>query len=427
MIRVMTKRAHLSVIALFALCGGATGAGAATLKIACSGLGQEMELCQGAARDWAKATGNAIEVVSTPNDGSERLALFQQLLGSGSSSIDVLQVDVAQVGLLASQLLDLAPYSKGVEKEEFPSMVSNSTIGGKLLAMPWFIDAGLLYYRKDLLDKYHESVPKTWDDLKASAARIQDAERKAGNNLLWGYVWQGRAYEGLTCNGLEMVASYGGGEIVDSSGKVTIGSPSTVKAFGMLASFVGVISPTAVLNYAEEESRGPFQNGNAVFMRNWPYAWAASQAADSPIKGRVGVSVLPKGGASGRNAATLGGQELAVSKHSANAALAADLVMYMSGPKVQKERAIKASYNPTFPALYADAELRAANPFMGQLQEVFASAVPRPTSATGAKYNQVSTAFYNALHDVLAKTDAPDAAVAKLNTQLNKIGHGGTW
>jgi trehalose/maltose transport system substrate-binding protein len=414
------------VLALF----GATGlsAQAATLKIACSGLGQELELCKGAAEAWGKKTGNTVEVVSTPNDGSERLALFQQVLSSGSDKIDVFQVDVAQVGLLANQLLDLKPFSKGVEKGHFPGMVSNSTVGGKLVAMPWFIDAGLLYYRKDLLEKYKQDLPQTWDQLKAVAEKIQDGERKAGNDKMWGYVWQGRAYEGLTCNGLEWLSSYGGGTIVADDGKVTIGNPNAVKAFTEMASFVGTISPTAVLNYAEEESRGPFQNGNAVFMRNWPYAWAASQAADSPIKDKVGVAVLPKGaGAEARNAAALGGQELAVSKHSKNANLAADLVLYMTSAEVQKDRAIKASYNPTIQDLYKDADIRKANPFMGSLQRTFSAAVARPTSATGAKYNQVSSEFYNTVHEILAESTRPEEAVTRLNTRLNQLSHGGKW
>ncbi len=424
-----TQRALVPSALVLALFGAAgLSAQAATLKIACSGLGQELELCKGAAEAWGKKTGNTVEVVSTPNDGSERLALFQQVLSSGSDKIDVFQVDVAQVGLLANQLLDLKPFSKGVEAGHFPGMVSNSTVGGKLVAMPWFIDAGLLYYRKDLLEKYKQELPKTWDELKAVAEKIQDGERKAGNDKMWGYVWQGRAYEGLTCNGLEWLSSFGGGTIVADDGKVTVGNPNAVKAFTTMASFVGTISPTAVLNYAEEESRGPFQNGNAVFMRNWPYAWAASQAADSPIKDKVGVAVLPKGaGADARNAAALGGQELAVSKHSKNANLAADLVLYMTSAEVQKDRAIKASYNPTIQDLYKDADIRKANPFMGSLQRTFSAAVARPTSATGAKYNQVSSEFYNTVHEILSKSAKPDEAVSKLNTKLNQLSRGGKW
>ena len=421
------RRAMAPTALILALMGAAAAHGA-TLKIACSGLGKELELCKGAADAWAKKTGNAVEVVSTPNDQSERLALFQQVLSSGSDKIDVFQVDVAQVGLLANQLLDLGQYSKGIEKSHFSSMVSNSTINGKLVALPWFIDAGLLYYRKDLLEKYKQDIPQTWEQLKTTAQLVQDGERKAGQDKIWGYVWQGRSYEGLTCNALEWVASYGGGTVVDDHGKVTIGNPNAVNAVTMAASFVGTISPTAVLNYAEEEARGPFQNGNAVFMRNWPYAWAASQAPDSPVKDKVGVAVLPRGsGDNARNAATLGGQELAVSKHSKNATLAADLVLYMTSAEVQKDRAIQGSYNPTLTELYKDADIRKANPFMGSLLRTFTSAVARPTTATGSRYNQVSSEFQNAVHEVLSKTAKPEEAITRLSTRLNQLSRGGKW
>ncbi len=400
----------------------------ATLKIACTGLGKELELCKEAAGAWARKSGHQVEVVTTPNDASERLALYQQVLSSGSDKIDVFQVEINQVGLLGNHLLDLRAYSKGVEKGHFESMLNNSTVGGKLVAMPWFIDAGLLYYRKDLLEKYKQDVPQTWEQLKATAQLIQDAERKAGKDKMWGYVWQGRAYEGLTCNALEWVASYGGGTIVDDKGKVTIGNPNTVKAVATIAGFVGTISPTAVLNYAEEEARGPFQNGNAVFMRNWPYAWAATQAPDSPVKDKVGVAVLPRGTGDGaRHAATLGGQALSVSRHSKNAALAADLVLHMTSAEVQKDRAIKGSYNPTIQELYKDADIRKANPFMGSLLRTFTSAVARPTAVTGSRYNQVSSEFQNAVHEVLSKTAKPEEAIARLNTRLNQLSRGGRW
>ena len=410
-----------------ALALGAAGVHAASLKISCSGLGQELELCKGAAEAWAKKTGNEVQVVSTPSDSSERLALYQQVLSARSDKIDVFQIDVVWPGLLATHLLDLKPHSKGVEKEHFAGMIANNTVGGQLVAMPWFTNAGLLFYRKDLLEKHGQKVPATWADLAATAKKIQDAERAGGNDKMWGYVWQGRAYEGLTCDALEWVASFGGGSIVEPDGKISINNPKAAEALQNAATWVGTISPTAVLNYGEEEARGVFQAGNAVFMRNWPYAWALGQGADSPIKGKIGVAVLPKGGASGRNAATLGGELLAVSKYSKNAAQAADLVMYMTGAAVQKERALKASYNPSLAALYKDPEILKANPFMGELLDTFSNAVPRPATITASKYNQVSNEFWNATHEVLSgKAKAPDS-LAKLDGTLKRLNRGGKW
>lgn len=424
----MTIVPFKSIAVAAALALGGLAAHAASLKVSCSGLGQELELCKSAAQAWAKSTGNEVQVVSTPNDGSERLALYQQVLSAGSDKIDVFQIDVVWPGLLATHLLDLKPHTKGVEKEHFASMVANNTVGSRLVAMPWFTNAGLLFYRKDLLDKHGAKVPATWDDLAASAKKIQDAERAAGNDKMWGFVWQGRAYEGLSCDALEWVASHGGGSVVESDGKVSINNPGAVKALQTAASWVGTISPKSVLNYGEEEARGVFQAGNAVYMRNWPYAWSLGQGADSPVKGKIGVTVLPKGaGGAGRNAATLGGELLAVSKYSKNPALAADLVMYMTSTAVQKERALKGSYNPTIGALYKDADILAANPFMGELYSTFTSAVGRPATVTGPKYNQVSNEFWNAAHEVLSgKAKAPEA-LTRLEGTLNRLGQGGKW
>jgi trehalose/maltose transport system substrate-binding protein len=414
--------------ALWAVAFTAMGtAQAASIKLSCSGVGQELEFCKGAADAWAKKTGNEVQIVTPPNDASERLALYQQVLSAGSDKIDVFQVDVVWPGLLGSHLLDLKPYTKGVEKEHFPSFIANNTNGGRLVAMPWFANAGLLFYRKDLLQKYGQQVPGTWEDLSAAAKKIQDGERAAGNDKMWGYVFQGRAYEGLTCNALEWVASYGGGSIVEPDGKVSVKNPNTAKALQTAASWVGTISPTAVLNYAEEEARGVFQAGNAVFMRNWPYAWSLAQNDDSVIKGKVGVAVLPKGGANGRNAATLGGESLAVSKYSKHAAEAADLVMYMTSAASQKDRALRGSFNPTLATLYKDAEILKANPFMGELYGTFTSAVSRPTTITGSRYNQVSNQFWNATHEVLSGKAKPDEALGSLEESLKRLSRGGKW
>ena len=395
---------------------------AATLKISCGAVGQELELCKQAVAQWSKKTGNEVQVVATPNDSNERLALYQQILGSGSDKIDVFQIDVVWPGILASHLADLKPLAGGAEKQHFAGIVSNNTVAGRLVAMPWFTDAGLLYYRKDLLAKYRLPVPDTWEALAAAARKIQDAERAAGNDKMWGYVWQGRAYEGLSCDALEWVVSYKGGTILDAAtGKPTINNPQAVKALTTAAGWVGTITPKAVLNYGEEEARGVFQAGNAVFMRNWPYAWSLTQKADSAVKDKVGVVALPKGGADGRRAATLGGWQLAVSRYTKNQKLAADLVLYLTSSEVQKQRALNGSYNPTISALYRDPDILKANPFFGELYNTFTSAVGRPSSVSRNRYNQVSNQFWNATHDVLAGKSDAASALARLDATLKRI------
>jgi trehalose/maltose transport system substrate-binding protein len=406
--------------------GSATAPAAAAPKeavevaVSCGSVGKEFETCKEGVEAWEKKSGNKVKLVSSPTSSSEKLAVAQQLLGAGASDVDVFSVDVVWPGILGSFFLDLKQYSKGAENDHFPALVANNTIDGKLVAMPWFVDAGLLYYRKDLLDKYSEKVPTTWAELTATAKKIQDAERKAGNKGMEGFVFQGKAYEGLTCDALEWVASFGGGTIVEPDGKISINNPQAIAALDLAGSWMGSITPTGALNYEEEDARGAFQSGNAVFMRNWPYAWALAQDDKSAVKDKVGAAALPKG-EGGRTAATLGGWNLSVSKFSKHPAEAADLVLFLTGAAEQKRRAISAAFHPTLPSLYSDKDVLAANPFFASLSDTFKGTVPRPSTVTGEKYNQVSSAFFNAVHAVLTKQKPAKDALAELATNLERL------
>ncbi len=393
---------------------------AATLTIACGSSGTELELCKKHADAWGARTGNTVKTFSPPNNPTEALALYRQLFAAKSGDIDVLLIDTVWPGIIRDHLLDLKPYTKGVENQHFASVVGNNIVDGRLLALPWYVDAGLLYYRQDLLKKYGLKVPETWEEMAVTARKVQDGERAAGQSDFHGYVFQAKAYEGLSCNAMEWVGSYGG-SLIDADGKIVANSPQVAKALNMAATWIGTIAPQGVLNYGEEDSRGVFQNGKALFMRNWPYAYALSQKPDSLIRGKVGVAVLPKGGADGRHAATLGGWHLGVTKYSKNAALAADLVMHMTSAAVQKDRAIKGSFNPTRPDLYGDAEINAANPFMASLKDVFVSAVTRPSTVAGLKYPAVSQSFWDATHNVLSKQQTGEEAARRLEAKLTLV------
>lgn len=420
-----TTRQCIAATALGFAMAGAHAAGV-TITVSCGTVGQDFEFCKKATDEWSKKTGNTVKHLTIPQSTSDILGLFRQMFAARSSDVDVISVDVVWPGSIKAHLLDLTPHAKGAEKAHFPALVANNTVDGQLLAMPWFTDAGVLYYRKDLLEKYGEKPPTTWDELTATARKVMDGEREAGNADMQGYVFQGKAYEGLSCNALEWVASHGGGTIVDAKGEITINNPQAAKALTTAAGWIGTISPTGVLNYGEEDARGVFQKGNSVFMRNWPYAWSLSQGSDSPVKGKVGVTNLPKGG-DGKSAATLGGWQLSVVKYSKHPEVAADLVMYLTSPEVQKDRAIRGSYNPTIPALYQDKDVLGANPFFGTLYDTFVNAVPRPATVTGAKYNEVSSAFWNASHSVLSGSAKADEALTKLESRIKSIRRAPKW
>jgi trehalose/maltose transport system substrate-binding protein len=305
--------------------------------------------------------------------------------------------------------VDLYEYGAAeVVDMHFPAIVENNTVDGRLVGIPWFTDAGLLYYRTDLLEKYGLDVPQTWEELEEYARIIQQGER-ATNPDFWGFVWQGNAYEGLTCDALEWIAANDGGTIISPDGVITIANQNAAEAIEMAAGWVGSISPFGVLAMAEEESRAVWQAGNAAFMRNWPYAYSLGMADDSVIKDKFDVAPLPAG-KSGAGAATLGGWQLAVSKYSRNPEIAADVALFLASYDMQKMRAVDASYNPTIMDLYFDEDVLAATPFFGTLYDVFINAVARPSTISSPNYNQVSTLFFQAVHGVLqGRTDAVSA------------------
>jgi trehalose/maltose transport system substrate-binding protein len=202
-----------------------------SVTIACGTVGQDFEFCKKAADEWSTKTGNTVKHLTVPQNTSDILGLFRQMFAAKSTDLDVINVDVVWPGIIKDHLLDLTPYSNGAEKEHFPAIVANNTVGGKLVAMPWFTDAGVLYYRKDLLSKYNEKAPTTWAELTATAQKVMDGERKAGNADMQGFVFQAKATEGLTCDAVEWVSSYGGGNIVDGTGKITINNPNGAQQF----------------------------------------------------------------------------------------------------------------------------------------------------------------------------------------------------
>ena len=407
-----------------AVAGG--GPASVQLSIACGALGVELRLCTDAVHAWEAKTGHRVTIVSTPNSSSDRLALYLQLLGSRSAEIDVLQIDVVWTGLLASRLADLRPLLGDLPADTFQSLVENDTIDGRLVAVPWWADVGVLYYRTDLLAEYGVPPPQTWQAMTDAARTIQQGERRRGHAGLWGFVFQGGAYEGLTCNALEWIASFGGGTIVDAGGAVTVDNPRARAALALARSWVDDIAPRGVLSYTEEAARGVFQTGNAVFMRNWPYAWALAQAADSPVRGKVGVTTLPAGGPDGESAGALGGWHLAVSRESRHPAEAADLVAFLTSRAQQKQRAIDASYNPTLRSLYSDPEVLAANPFFAELRAPLETAVARPARVAGPQYNRLSSDVWRAAHDILGGA-APDARLTSLAADLERLRHRGDW
>jgi trehalose/maltose transport system substrate-binding protein len=331
--------------------------------------------------------------------------------------MDCGMIDVVWPGALAPHLVDLSDAFKDDLSNFYDTIVASDTIDGKLVGVPWFGDFGILYYRTDLLQKYNFSnPPQTWDELEQQAKAIMDGE-KASNPNFTGFVFQGNAYEGLTCNALEWLASQGAGTIVDENKKVTLNTDPAKAALNRARGWVGTISPQGVTSYQEDETLNAFQTGNAAFARNWPYAYASGVAAGSPIQGKFDVGPLPAQAGSD-HVGTVGGWQIGVSKYSKNQEAAIEYARYITSPEIQKFRAIVTSFVPTRPAVAEDPDVVAAMPFLKNAGDIVR--VTRPSSAAGQNYNEFSTDFFQGCNSILTGTDA-DTVVPDLTNTLQGL------
>jgi len=369
------------------------------------------------AKRFTHDTGIKVSVVPHPAASDQSYSQLARAFSSKSSSIDVAMIDVVWPGAFAPYLVNLKPKLAKQSKLHLSSSVPNDTIKGKLVAMPWFGDYGILYYRTDLLNKYgYKAPPKTWADLFRMAKKIQDGERKSNPNFA-GFVFQGNAYEGLTCNALEWIASAGGGHIIDG-GKVTIDNAKARTILDSMRAQIGKVTPRGVTSYQEDQTEHAFDNGDAAFARNWPYQYGIGATAGSKVKGKFSVTVLPHGAAGG-SVGTVGGWQLAVSKFSKHKDAAIELVRYMTSPAVEKFDAITNSNVPTIVSVAKNKAVVKANPY---LKPAIASVprVTRPAKFLGTKYNEASKVIYQGINQILNGTPASQA-LPQIKSRLQQI------
>lgn len=331
-----------------------------------------------------------------------------------SAAFDVLSMDVIWVPEFARAgwLAEVEHLLAGEKDDFFPGPVHAVTWNGRAYAVPWYIDAGVLYFRKDLLKKHGRSVPLTWADLVETAQLITGREKD-----LYGFVWQGKQYEGLVCSALEFIWS-NGGDVLEG-GQPVLNSPKNIEALLFMRDLIKKydVSPPLVTTAIEESTRHLFGSGRALFMRNWPYAWNIFEAEGSAVKGKVGIAPLPvfPGNAS---ASTLGGWQLGVNRFSRNRKAAEDLIRFLASPSAQKSLALTVGYKPSRLSLYRDAELRQRQPFISSLHGILLRARPRPVTPYYMMMTQVMQPEFSA---VLAGIRQPEDALASAQEQIGHI------
>jgi trehalose/maltose transport system substrate-binding protein len=372
-------------------------------------------------QQFTKQTGIRVEIMPAPEVAVDQLQTWRNLLESGTKVPDVYGVDVIWPGILADNLLDLRAYVPEQEiAVHFPELVNNNTVNGRLVALPYTLGEGLLFYRVDLLQKYgYNAPPKTWEELEQMAKQIQAGERARGDRDFWGYVWQGAPSEALTCNALEWQVAEGGGTILEENGRITVNNPASIRAWERAARWIGSISPPGTTAYKEWDAFNIWQAGKAAFMRNWPNAYVAARAENSPTKDRFDIAPLPSGRAG--SATTLGGQGYGVSRHSLHPREAAMLVRFLTSRNEEARRCRKSANPPTIPELYQDPDVLARNPYFSKVLLAFRHAAVRPSRQAGKVYPEVSRAYFEAVNSVLNHNKSASQAASDLHQQLTQI------
>jgi len=382
---------------------------------------RELAMDRSVFEQFTQKTGIRVDFISGPESMTERLELYERYLAERSSTPDVYYIDVVWPAVLADQVVDLNQYLAKEAGDQPETQLSNDTVSGRLTSMPFNTELGVLYYRADLLRKYgYRSPPATWDQMEKMAAHIQAGERAGGNKDFWGYVWQGAAYEGLTCNALEWQASYGGGDLIEPDGSITVNNPRTIDAIEKARHWIGTISPPSVVAFKEQDSRNVLHAGNAAFERDWLWRQFSEESLIPNSKAMIAIALLP-GGSAGR-ASALGGQSLAISKYSKHPREAVELIRYLTSHDEQLALWKKHAMLPTRREFYASPEYLQDRPGIAQLwKELGSVAVARPSTVSGTHYDQVSRAYFSSVHSILAGEQDASEAMSELQAKLESI------
>jgi len=355
-----------------------------------------------------------------PSDTGQYFDKLRTQFQAGGGDIDVIVGDVIWPAQFAANgwIADLT--DRFTDADEFlPGPMQSATYEGKIYGVPWYTDAGLLYYRQDLLEKAgYSGPPATWDELQEMANKVKQDE-----GIKNGFVFQGAEYEGGVCNGLEYIRTHGG-DVLDPNDptKVIIDSPGSVAG---LATWRGMVesgaAPQAVLQYKEDESHSSFLNGEAVFIRNWPYMYSLAGSEDYPdVKPeQVGIAPIPVAEEGGQSSSTLGGWNFLINAASDKQDQAWEFIQFMVAPEQLIFHAVEGSFLPTRKNLYNEPQVTDKVPVARLGKEaIIQNSTARPVSPV---YSDVSLELAAQFNAALSGDVSPEEAVKTLQEELQAI------
>ena len=418
------RRALTTSLALVTLLLCGPLAAQTTLRVFAGGSSQRPDLTRLLVADYMQRRPGVRVVVETGGATSDlQRQYLSTVLNAKDPSIDIYLMDIVNpaqyhgAGWL-EPLNKLLGEPRGVLAPYLPGYAGSNVVEGELAAMPAWADAMFLYYRRDLLEKHGQALPRTWDELAAAARTVQAAERAQGNPGLQGLSLQGAPIEGAVCTFL--LPYWGQGKnFNDSNGRLTLDRAAAARGLQMWLTMMdtGVIKRN-IAEVRTQDTTNEFKAGQVLFAVNWSLAWDRFQNdADSRVRGQVGVMALPAM-AGGRAATCLGGWQWAVSAFTRHQAEAARLVRHLSSAEASRLYAVRGALLPSHTALYDDAAVLQALPWIAQARDALSTAQSRPLSPD---YPQVSDTIRTATSAVLARTKTPERAVAEIGSRLGRV------
>jgi len=295
-----------------------------------------------------------------------------------------------------------------------PPVIEAVKVNEEIKAIPYYLEPGLLYYRKDLLDKYGYKPPKSWNELYEIAQYISTMEG------IYGFVWEGARYEGLTTFFLEVLYSFGG-KIFEED-KFVLNSQENknkaIEALELMKSFIDdELSPKGVTTYREEECRNIFQNGEAVFMRNLSYAWHLVNSPDSNIKGKVGFVPLPKTDYVENNVSVLEGKALAINPNATKEEIEAakSFIKFLLNSNNQAQLFAFLNFMPVKREIFDNSLISQTDSNLLKFEPILENLELKPKSSI---YTEISFVIQNNVYDALTGRVSVEKAVTDMINQI---------
>jgi multiple sugar transport system substrate-binding protein len=332
------------------------------------------------------------KIIEAPSDSNQVEDLYTSSFLLGNSPYDLVYMDIVWTPKFAAAgwLRDISDrLTPAAAQQYLAEDIAGGMYQDKFYRLPFRSDAGMLYYRQDLLEQAGYQPPETFAQLLTISEDLQQQ-----GLIDWGYAWQGKQSESLAAMFVEVLEGHGAYWVNPDTLEVGLDRPEAIASVEFLRTTIAKkVSPPGVTTYAEDETRLLFQNGKVAFLRNWPFVY--SLAEDSAIAGKY--QIKPMVHAVGKKSgATLGGWGLGISNTTKHPDAAWQVLEFLSSVESQREFVLETGFLPSRVALFNDPAIVAKYNYYPQLLDVIQNSALRPPISQYAQASDILQRYLSA-------------------------------